>query len=327
MRTQSDEHGRMTHIALLDAQGQPARRDGELLPWERIAYDEFGNRAMIEKVDPQGDPLPTDEGWWKRVREHGPRGRLAREVFHSAPNAAMAYARVVHELSYDAAEGTTTTREHLEDEAGNRVPFPGDGHDQVTQTTDKQDRLIRQRRSGYDESELGYAATVETTQWAGDRPTAVTMHFENASGEAVRTHGGYTTQTQQVRDGGRVWITYSGFDEAEYGHASVVLMVDAQGDLQGFRHLDAAGEVVGPIEVFVARVLEGGQAQRVGLQAGDVLAAVGGEPVQSALLFEPAVGEGGATLDARRDGRTLSYHVQPGPLGLVARDRVVKVKR
>ena len=72
-------------------------------------------------------------------------------------------------------------------------------------------------------------------------------------------------------------------------------------------------------EFVVNKVLENSQAQRLGLQVGDVITIYDQIPINAAGEFIVAVdapGNGPRTLVVERAGQTLTFQVQPGKIGV-----------
>jgi S1-C subfamily serine protease len=106
-------------------------------------------------------------------------------------------------------------------------------------------------------------------------------------------------------------------------------MNEGTGHVQCF---DAEGQPVAT-ELVATLVLPGGQADILGLQAGDVLTHYAGEQLQGdAMGFirmrkaEPADGPA-QELRVRRGGRELRLQVKPGKLGLGIQDRGISVSK
>lgn len=85
--------------------------------------------------------------------------------------------------------------------------------------------------------------------------------------------------------------------------------------------VDLEGDVLGELGISVARpkpvlgkVMEGGAAQRAGLQAGDLITSIEGQPVPDGIAFIDAIRSAGAhplAVGVMRDGRALTLSVTP----------------
>ncbi|MFZ3286087.1 MAG: RIP metalloprotease RseP, partial [Telluria sp.] len=85
--------------------------------------------------------------------------------------------------------------------------------------------------------------------------------------------------------------------------------------------VDLEGDVLGELGISVARpkpvlgkIMEGGAAQRAGLQAGDLITSIEGQPVPDGIAFIEAIRSAGAhplTVGVMRDGRALTLRVTP----------------
>ena len=80
----------------------------------------------------------------------------------------------------------------------------------------------------------------------------------------------------------------------------------------------------GPFQVVIVFVVKGGQAEALGLQAGDVYLRYNNEVITSMqqiiLLTSEAKGEA-IPLEVLREGRTLTFSVKPGKLGAMIENR------
>lgn len=92
-------------------------------------------------------------------------------------------------------------------------------------------------------------------------------------------------------------------------------------DSRELARVDLEGDVLGELGISVARpkpvlgrVLEGGAAQRAGLQAGDLITSIEGQPVPDGIAFIEAIRSAGAhplAVGVMRDGRALTLSVTP----------------
>jgi YD repeat-containing protein len=104
------------------------------------------------------------------------------------------------------------------------------------------------------------------------------------------------------------------------GYATATTTYDEQGTVQSCSYADAKGQPVKPKgKLVVSQVLDNSQAQRLGLQIGDVITGYNQMPINAhceLLVAVAAPGTGPRTLIVMRAGQALMFQVQPGRLGV-----------
>jgi S1-C subfamily serine protease len=116
-------------------------------------------------------------------------------------------------------------------------------------------------------------------------------------------------------------------DDATLGYARRERDFDEDDREVETRYFAASGQRLG-VEVKVQQVDRGSQAERLGLQAGDVLLDLGGRPITCASQFWGAVRavKELTPLRVRRGEQTLTLQLRPGPLRITLEERIEPAK-
>jgi hypothetical protein len=147
----------------------------------------------------------------------------------------------------------------------------------------------------------------------------------DAEGKLSQHKNGYAKATAKYdKRNNLIERVYFGVDGApivsKFGYARFMATYDEQGVMRSFVYTDINDQPVKPTgRVVVNKVLENSQAQRLGVQVGDVITTYNQIPINAAAELITATGvpgDGPRTLVVGRAGQTLTFPVQPGKIGV-----------
>jgi len=321
-----DERGNKIRQAHFGVNGEPIRdRIGGVYSGT-MKYDTQDHPIEIAVFDAQGRPMRTGEGYERRIFSYDEFGNKTEEF----------------DYGFESTQGFESRRIRF-DRKGNRIEwayFDSEGRP----TIDKSDGSHRMT-ARYDERgnriESAYFDTEDRpmlladgyhkrTARYDDQGRQIEEAFFDTDGHPSRVRGripsGYTARRTDYSPDGVEKHILLGFDPLTWGYETVSL------ESGHARCFDENGKSVAT-ELVVNAVLPEGQAALLGIREGDVLTDYAGEPLHGDFLHfiqlrdvEPADGPA-KTLKVRRGGKTLSFEVKPGKLGMGLQDRGVAVAK
>jgi serine/threonine protein kinase len=360
-----DERGNLQAEHPFDEQGRPVRlADGAA--GYRMAYDGRGYLREQVTCDEKGDPTPNAEGYAKRVMDYDARGNCT-ETAYFGPGGEPATNRngvARRTAAYDACGNQTREtsfgpdgkpvrqrdgyaewraeydergncrKKTYHDEKGNLTPHR-DGNAGWTARHDDRGNEVERTYLGRDGKPLvlpgeGYAR--QATDYDA-RGLATRVTFFDADGRPVRaTRWGAAGWSDQYEAHGnlseRVYLGPDGKPcRGADGYVRTTKQYDDSGNPVDSAYFDADGNEL-RTEVVVDRVDPGGQGERLGLRAGDVLASYDGQALANGVRWSRVRraehgGDPPKELRVRRGDQVLTFAVAPGLLGIRTRERAL----
>jgi hypothetical protein len=327
--TRYDEDGNPVEMAFFDAGGAPTRGGDGVARWT-ARYDERGNRLEMAFFGTDGGPAPSKDGYAQWKARYDERGNQV-EGAHFAADGRLVAAR-------DGVARWTAR----DDDRGNRLEmayFGADGQPALNREG------IAKWTARYDErgnrTEEAYFGTdgqpvpnkdgvARLAMRYDDRGNRIEMAFFGTDGRPVPHRDGFARwAARHDARGNLTELAYFGADGRpalhKDGFARLTRRYDKHGTLidEAFFGLD--GRPL-RLQVSVESLVPGGQAQRLGLRAGDVLLSYDGqEVVNRARLTRQRLTErptdAPRELKVLRAGEIRTFAVSAGLLGVMLAQR------
>jgi len=323
-----DERGYQVEMTFLDEQGQPTRhKDGNARVNRK--YDDRGNQTELAYFDETGQPARVKDGFARVFSEYDERGNLVQQDYFDEKGRptrhADGYARMMARFD---DRGNQIEMAYFDEEG--RPMRHKDGYARVTSKFD--DRGNPTQQAYFDEAgkPVKFEGYVRVTWEYDDRGRVIAAAYFDDAGKPTRNTADYARQETKYDDGDRP-VEEAYFDEAgkpilnNGAYARWTAKYDAAGNQVERRYFDAQGKPVHR-EVVVAQVEPGGQAERLGLKAGDVFASYGGREVNDSVDFEKVRSREGMHDEPRelivlREGQRLTFRLATGALGVTLEER------
>jgi YD repeat-containing protein len=317
-----DGRGNEIEKTFFDSLGMPSLHDDG---YHKITtrYDERGRKCEIAYFDTRGNPVRHKGGGERQTAAYDD-GGVPFEVTE-------------HGLDGSEGVGVTSKRYRFKGgkllvdiaffDAQGKSARGTEGYERKTITYDNDGRMVEESYYGLS----GEEGVVSVRYKFDKQQRQVEEAWFDTNGKAVRARlgsplGYSVRKTEYDADGKERGFVMTGFDPGEWGYSSM---------FWGSEHaqcFDAGGHSVAT-ELLVTRVIPSGQADVLGLKAGDVLIRYAGMPLHgdaSAFIRrrESEAENGPAQgLWVRRYGQELRLQVKPGKLGIHLQDRGIAVSQ
>jgi hypothetical protein len=289
-----DKYGNQTAEAYFDVKGQPKRSKGGFTRWEAV-YTGLNQLREVQTFGHDGR-----EGYAARTKTFDDAGRVTEEA-------------------YFEADGKTPCR------------LENGGYSRLTHKYDEDGKLVERTTYGHDPSE-GYAVTKSKYDRRGN---PIEDAYFDTNGKTPRRHkdGYHRLRVEYDGRGNCTEEAYFGIDEkpclCNAGYARVKRTYDKDNGLVESKYFDLKDNPM-KVAVVLYVVSPNSQAQKLGLQVGDVLVTYDGKPVLSSDTFVAMrANEKRDKQKKRRDlvverkGKSIAVSVEPGLLGVALRDHAV----
>jgi hypothetical protein len=360
IRYEHDERGHVREIVFFGLDGEPAvHRDG-YSRWT-ARYDEIGDRTEVAYFGLNGKPALYKDGYARRVGRYGRGGKEIEVRYYGLDDRPTLSidGTAGYTASYDQRgnpieeahfgadgkpalfRGQFATLALKHDERNNRIqeayfgpdgkPILVNGFCSATMKYDQRGNKVEERYFGPDGKPTSHAEGYARITWTYDsRNNIAEQVFFDARGKPFLVADGFARVTY-------VWDARGNLTEEachgidgkpasnKQGYARRTAKFspnDAQIDAAYF---DVDGKPL-RVEVVVAEVVPGSQAERLGLRVGDVLVEHDNQGIVNTFRFVASRQQDEkrqpTELHALRDGRRIRFLVGPGKLGAVLEDRV-----
>jgi YD repeat-containing protein len=333
-----DERDRLIEVAYWDADGKPAPHATAGNVRFTAKYDERGYRTEEAYFDRDGNLFCTSDGCARVTMHHDARGNVIGKEYwdeqgRPAPNASGGNVRLT--TKYDD-HGRLIEQAYFGKD-GKLMRLRDQGYARYTTRYD--DRGNPVEKAFYDEHGNLTPTTangcVRVTSRYDERGNCVETTVLGPDGQRARARNGISRETSRF-DSRDNLIERTLFDEADrlvrnqFGWARVKMEYDDRNTCIAMSYFDTDGAPL-RTRVVVKQVYRGSQAERLGLQSGDVLLAYDVREVKEMFRFISGRNREDARdpprpLLLRRGGKTLTVKVRPGLLGVELDNQVVRDK-
>jgi serine/threonine protein kinase len=324
-----NEDGTPTAVAFLDTENKPTLSKLGFAK-KVFSYDTFGNITEEAFVDLEDHLIVSEEaGYAKASLAYGARGNVVAVAFFGADGKPMlhkAYGCAKITMKYDDRGNRTEEAFYGPDDK--LVLHEKHGYAKATAKYDERGNKIEEAVFGPDgklmlHEEHGYA---KGTAKYDDRGNKIEEAAFGPDGQpVVHKDSGCAKQSWKYdAHNNKIESVCLGVDGAptanKHGYARYTATYGEQEAMRSCSYTDASGHPVKlQGQVVIVEVFKNGQAERLSLQAGDVITAYNQMPINTFCELRIAVdalGDGPQTLTIARAGQTLTFQVQPGKLGI-----------
>jgi hypothetical protein len=327
------DRGLEKEIRFYDVNGKTRRPDRDGTYGKRQELDNHGWPVRLTFLGPQDKPVLSRDGISGLTAKYDDHGNLIEQAYfgESGQPTPNKYRCAKLTVRYDDF-GNATEQAYF-DESG-RPTRCSEGYAKLTIEYDDHGNWIEQ--AYFDESGQPTRhpdGNHKFTAKYDDRGNRIEMAYFDESDRPARHPDGNYKFTAKYDDRGRQ-IEGSFFDESgklvrnKNGYARVVNTYDDRGNCTDSAYFDHEGEPV-RCRTIIREIIPGGQAERIGLKAGDIVMTYDKKDVINMWRFIDAKrGERPAEKPEKeliilRDGKRLTFLVAPGPLQTSFEDRVV----
>ena len=331
LRSTYDEHGRLIEESYFDPQGKPTVSTSGAA---RVRYqrDTFGREVRMSMFGIDGKPaVHAQQGHSELVREFDSRGNMIRERFLGPDGKPVVNNQGIAGWNGVYDDAGRRTEEHYigldgkpavgyDGSAGYVTKFDFHGNSIETTLVDPQGRAWQ--------NDYGYACT-RSKHDDRNRKTEVTLWGADGQPVLHKSQRFHRQTLQYDERGNQTEEAYFGLNGKPVSKPSGFHRWTAEYDYRGLqtrrKYFDVNNQPLA-MAVTVVHVFAGGQADRVGLKAGDVVVDYDGIPVpdmntlvaRRKLEFEFTKQH---ELGVTRGGRKVSVQIVPGLLDAIFEDR------
>jgi YD repeat-containing protein len=320
-----DDRGHVTEEAYFGLDGRPARTPSFVARFT-ARYDDWGNQIEKAYFGPDGEPVPIWDGYARIKRTYDMYGNLVRLAYFDRNGQPTrnrdGYAGI--RRVFDARGNNL--EESMLGLDGQLTLYKDTPFAKVVRTFDDRSYLVDESFFGADDkpAPLSRTSTIAKISRKLDvRGNILEIWYYDREGRPTQSNYGFARKVQAYdARGNRTEMKFLDLEgkltlHQSFHYARITWTYDDHYHQVDVAYFDASDKPI-QLQVVVKAVGAGGQAERLGIQPGDVVVKYDGKEVANTPRFQAQTNDAGSRgprkLEVLRGGKPLTFSISPAGL-------------